>query len=282
MVVNDLADFEPEYVLKGRDHSFAVGLRSRWRYACASIFAYYRQVNPNGPQPLDYISYAKTDLEGSDDRAHINALGNAKRAVHLTIDAILRLWALDRAFASKGFPLKADLLARLEVFPTRLIRSLNHRRNIMEHEYTVVTQEEAADFVDVAEMFVRLALPYTFHATTAAYVGLLNDDVCYEWKLNHSDCTAEHWQVDTDAYMVTEFGLIHYNLSSRNCRKLIETIPLRQEERDRWLPALNLFSYLSMKTIYRLPIKYDEPGDGMRFVESTSVWARSSKEETAQ
>jgi len=278
--MNDLADLEPEYVLRGRDPSFAIGLRSRCRYACGRIFAYYHQVNPNGPQPLDYISYAKTDLEGSDNRAHINALGNAKRAVHLTIDAILRLWALDRAFSKKGFPLKADLLVKLEVFPTRLIRSLNHRRNIMEHEYTAVTQE-AADFVDVAEMFVRLALPYTFHATTAAYVGLLDDDICYEWRLNHSDFTAERWQVDADSYMVSEFGRIHHNLSSRNCRNLIETIPLRQEERDHWLPVLNLFSYLSMKAIYRLPIKYDEPGDGMRFVESSYGLVHSGKEETA-
>jgi len=282
MAVNNLADLEPEYVLRGRDPGFAVGLRSHWRYACTHIFACYRQVNPNGPQPLDYISYAKTDLEDSGDRARINALGNAKRAVHLTIDAMLRLWALDKAFASKDFPRKADLLAKLEVFPTRLVRSLNHRRNIMEHEYTAVTQEEASDFVEVAEMFVRLALPYTFHATTAAYVGLLNDDACYEWELNHNDFTIEYWQVDTDTYITTEVGPIHHNLSSRNCRKRLESIPLCQNECDRWLPVLNLFSYLSMKAIYCLPIKHDEPGDGMRFVESTYyMWVPSSKEETA-
>lgn len=269
-----LQDLEPEYLLAGRDPSLTRGYRSQFRYACERFYAYSHRINTTGPDPIDYIEYAKRNLEMNADCGPIDALGNAKRAVHLMTDALFRLWALNRGYARMGFPVKADLLSDLGAFPTRLVRSLNAQRNLMEHEYTPVDASEAADFVDVAELFIRVSLPHAFHATTAAYVGLFNDHACYEWRLNHKDSTAERWQVESDSYVESDLGPVHFNLSSQNHRTLIEAIPLRPAERNRWIPVLSLLAHLSLKAICCRPFKHYEPDDEpFGIIETSAIWA---------
>lgn len=50
-----------------------------------------------------------------------------------------------------------------EAFPTRLIESLNQRRNILEHEFQLVARDEAEALVEMAELFLVLA--YAFSAS---------------------------------------------------------------------------------------------------------------------
>ena len=68
-------------------------------------------------------------------RSPINAVANAKRAIHLCIDAFLRIYCLGKWASRKPFPVVLGLLSDLGAFPTRLVHSLNRRRNLIEHEY---------------------------------------------------------------------------------------------------------------------------------------------------
>lgn len=99
----DISTLRDGYLLRDTDPSFAVGHRANLVYAVESLSAGLNKVNSRGPDPLDYLEYAKRDLTTPDTRGAINALGNAKRAIHLSIDALLKLWGLTD-FARANFP----------------------------------------------------------------------------------------------------------------------------------------------------------------------------------
>lgn len=111
----------------------------------------------NRPTPKMYMSFATVDLGESDtDRARVNALANAKRAIQYQIEIIAVAFGLHKLPAGKRsyFPQKLEFCKRCGVIGPRILDKLNRVRNQMEHEYYIPARDEVENFVDVTELFL--------------------------------------------------------------------------------------------------------------------------------
>jgi hypothetical protein len=106
--------------------------------------------------PKQYLAFARTDLNQRGPRGRVNALGNAKRALHGQIDSILYcagLWDLARK-RRWDFPTKTALLQDLQIVAPAVLSRVNRLRNHVEHEYSIPGDlDRLVDFVDVVELF---------------------------------------------------------------------------------------------------------------------------------
>jgi hypothetical protein len=109
------------------------------------------------PYPRTYFEFAVADLESEDTkRSCVNALSNAKRALHFQIDLIAQAFGIREVASPKklSFPQKLQFCINCGVIGPRILRKLNRVRNAMEHEYYIPNKEETEDFVDVVELFL--------------------------------------------------------------------------------------------------------------------------------
>jgi hypothetical protein len=111
---------------------------------------------PAGLTPSDYLVFAENDLEeGRTQRHLINAISNAKRALHLEVETICNAFGLQALKKkSKNFPQKLDFLGKCGIVKRRLFEKMNNLRNVVEHEYYVPDSSEVEDFIDVVTLFV--------------------------------------------------------------------------------------------------------------------------------
>ena len=251
------------YSIRKKDSDFAIGRRSNLRFALGNSFAYFTSLNSKGPEPHEYLEFAKRDISQGDLHGAINALGNSKRAIHLIVDGFLKILGLEILFKRANFPDKLDIIQLLGAFPVRTIQSLNTRRNLVEHEYSEIHPNEVADFVDIAEMFLLLAYPLLSNMTVSTYVGFENDSRCFEWRLDLTNkLISEHEILNFDTLDVDNVK-VPYNISTNNeSKRFIKTTKIEKANREDWLELLDLLVYLSRKNVYKLP-KPDEYGQGL-------------------
>jgi hypothetical protein len=228
------------------------------------------QINPRGPEPFEYIEYAKSDLASGNEHGYIDALGHAKRAVHLIMEALLKVWGLDTAYGKANFPDKLKIMQEMKAFPTRMIGHLNRKRNLVEHEYISVKNQEAADFVDIAEMFLLLSYPFIKHAVIGAYVGLENDDRCIEWKIAFPKREIHVSVVSSEKFIDTPIGRIHYNIGDKNKRSVQSVMPIKRINFKEWIPFLDFFVYFTRRSAVMLPVP-DDRGHGF-FISYHHSW----------
>lgn len=129
------------------------------------------------PYPRTYFEFAIADLESEDSRRScVNALSNAKRALHFQIDLIAQAFGIHKLASSKNlpFPSKLDFCVNCGVVGPRILRKLNRVRNAMEHEYYMPGKEETEGFADVVELF--LAATDRFIRSFPDYVDLSLED----------------------------------------------------------------------------------------------------------
>lgn len=101
-----------------------------------------------------YLKFAESDLlDGESERHLVNALTNAKRALHLRMEDV----CLGFGFASYGgvhsFPRMAEYISKIGVTAPRVLNRLNQLRNQVEHEYLVPSRLEVETFIDVTSLF---------------------------------------------------------------------------------------------------------------------------------
>ncbi|AKM31473.1 hypothetical protein AB870_17125 [Pandoraea faecigallinarum] len=101
-----------------------------------------------------YLKFAESDLsEGESERHLVNALTNAKRALHLRMEDV----CLGFGFASFGerrsFPRMVEFLSKVGVTAPRILNRLNQLRNQVEHEYLAPHRSEVETFIDVTSLF---------------------------------------------------------------------------------------------------------------------------------
>jgi hypothetical protein len=109
--------------------------------------------------PFEYLEFARQDLETSEDaRNTINAVGNAKRALHLQVETICNGYGYKAK--SNDFPPKLNFLREIGVVAPKVLEKLNKIRNRIEHDYYCPTVEEANDFIDVVELFLYATLSF--------------------------------------------------------------------------------------------------------------------------
>ena len=106
--------------------------------------------------PSDFLSFADSDLEetgGFEEQALINALSNAKRALHCQVDSILYALGLRGVTASWNLPRRLELLSVLGVATRPALARVNESRNVTEHEYAIPAESEVRLFLDVVVLF---------------------------------------------------------------------------------------------------------------------------------
>ncbi len=107
----------------------------------------------------EFLRFAREDLRDSTQRARVNALSNAKRAVENRVDTLLYAYGL-RSHAKRerwNYPTKAEKLREAGVFvPEALRNMITSARNDLEHEYRIPREgKDVANSVDVAQLFLR-------------------------------------------------------------------------------------------------------------------------------
>ena len=100
--------------------------------------------------PCDFIRYAEQDLNDNDDRAIVNAISNAKRAIDCRTDMILKALNISSSLIKKS---KFDVLQEFGIVASRIIKKIRKVKNLMEHEYILPKIEVAEDAVDIAMLF---------------------------------------------------------------------------------------------------------------------------------
>jgi hypothetical protein len=129
---------------------------------------YYRGIEPIPPSwekvplkknlsPRVYFDFAQADLhDKSTSRSRVNALSNAKRALHYQVDLISRALGIEQLETKKrlDFPHKLDFCKECGISSPSIIRRLNKIRNVVEHDYIIPTITQVQDYMDVVELFL--------------------------------------------------------------------------------------------------------------------------------
>jgi hypothetical protein len=111
-----------------------------------------------------YLGFARTDFRQRSARGFVNALGNAKRALHCQVDSVLYstgFWnrATERRW---DFIAKTDLLTELKIATPNVLRRINRLRNQVEHHYSIPGDaKQLEDFIDIVELFIASTRGFT-------------------------------------------------------------------------------------------------------------------------
>ena len=111
-----------------------------------------------GVRPSSYLEFANQDLaDGRSPRHLINAVSNAKRALHLEVETLCNKFGRN-ALNKKRFDNFPNLLRFIEkcgIVDGRIFNKINGLRNLVEHQYVIPSDEEAENFIDVVDLFLR-------------------------------------------------------------------------------------------------------------------------------
>jgi hypothetical protein len=183
-------------------------------------------------------------LLSKDVRGSINAIGNAKRAVHLLIESLLEISGLSHDFSAKSFPQKLEVIEKAEFFPTVLIKNLNEERNIIEHEYQKISYEEANKFVAVAEMLQLLCYPILKHFINGVHIGIEEDDRDIFLYLEQSTGKLVLLACENAECFESEIGKIYYHFPREEKNAgLIDSYELKLQTINEWLPYFSTLVY---------------------------------------
>jgi hypothetical protein len=104
-----------------------------------------------GISPDDFLAFAERDIQGSDTRAFVNGLSNAKRAIDAQTDIVLKCLGIS---ADKIGKPKIQLLNDIGIMAPRIIKKIRDTRNFLEHEYRAPTKAQVQDAIDIATLFI--------------------------------------------------------------------------------------------------------------------------------
>ncbi len=107
--------------------------------------------------PDDFLSFAEDDLQSRTGHRLINCLSNIKRALDCQVDSLLYAFGAYKKAQKQGwnFTRKIEWLKSLEVLTPPILRKINKRRNLLEHEYRKPKEEEVEDALDVVKLFIE-------------------------------------------------------------------------------------------------------------------------------
>ena len=107
--------------------------------------------------PLDFLKFAKEDFNEKNTRNLVNALSNIKRAINCQIDQILFIFG----FSKKRwkFPEKIEFIKDIGIISPEIIKKINKKRNLIEHEYDIPSSEGVSDAIGIAELFIESVKP---------------------------------------------------------------------------------------------------------------------------
>lgn len=112
---------------------------------------------PKQITPHAYLEFSQVDLEsGTDTRSNVNALSNAKRALHFQVELLAKSFGIEGLSrkASQGFQNHLEFCGHCGLTTPKIVQRMNRVRNLTEHEYYLPNRSEAEDFVDVVSLFI--------------------------------------------------------------------------------------------------------------------------------
>jgi hypothetical protein len=109
----------------------------------------------DSPAAEDYLNYARQDLaEGINPRNLINALSNAKRALHLRMEDVCLGFGAVSLKKLRNFHALSDYLKKCGLPSLAVLEKLNKARNETEHDFAIPEQEMVEIYIDVAHLFL--------------------------------------------------------------------------------------------------------------------------------
>jgi hypothetical protein len=112
---------------------------------------------PKNSSPRVYLNFARSDFsESATSRGRVNALANAKRALHFQVDLITNALGINKLHNAKhlSFPQKIAFCRDCGVTSPSILQKLNRVRNKAEHEYSIPTKTQVCDYIDIIELFL--------------------------------------------------------------------------------------------------------------------------------
>ena len=107
------------------------------------------------PSAEDYLSFARQDLlDGATPRHLINALSNAKRALHMRMEDICLGFGAVSLNKLKNFHALSEYIKKCGLPSLSVLEKLNKERNNTEHDFTIPKQEMVEIYIDVAHLFL--------------------------------------------------------------------------------------------------------------------------------
>ena len=128
---------------------------------------------PNIIKPLEFLAWAKTDLKGSEKRARGNALSNIKKAIHSRIDEIINSTHI--VYAKDWDPRigtvdKLEILKKLDIGYTSIVKIITEIRNAYEHKYILPTKEITRAYYEATELWLN----NSYDKIITARLGIVN------------------------------------------------------------------------------------------------------------
>lgn len=141
------------------------------------------------------LDFAIADLKDGDVAASasprhlVNALSNAKKALHLRLEDVCLGFGCGSLKSVKSFPKLIAYARNCGVVAPHVLERLNSRRNMVEHEFDVPKKEDVENFVDVVQLFLavtdrwelRMPEDVDYHGTAAASNGSLLRGLHFDW-----------------------------------------------------------------------------------------------------
>lgn len=141
------------------------------------------------------LDFAIADLKDGDVAASasprhlVNALSNAKKALHLRLEDVCLGFGCGSLKSVKSFPKLIAYARNCGVVAPRVLERLNSRRNMVEHEFDVPKKEDVENLVDVVQLFLavtdrwefRMPVHVDYYGTAAASNGSLLRGLHLDW-----------------------------------------------------------------------------------------------------
>lgn len=107
------------------------------------------------PSAEDYLEYARLDLaDGTESRNLINALANAKRALHMRMEDVCLGFGCVSLSRVKNFHLLSEYILKCGLPSPSVLEKFNKLRNITEHSYEIPSLEMVEIYTGVAHLFL--------------------------------------------------------------------------------------------------------------------------------
>jgi hypothetical protein len=135
-----------------------------------------------------YLEFAKSDLEdGKNSRNFVNAVSNAKRALHYQVDALSKAFGWENLKERNNLPTKLEFLSKCGVAAPNIIRRVNKFRNTIEHDYYFPTEEETEEYLDIVELYLMATHKIATEFPDRPGAELRSSDDEYEKEWNYPD-----------------------------------------------------------------------------------------------
>jgi hypothetical protein len=115
--------------------------------------------------PRSFLKFAESDYRKKYPHHMVNALSNTKRAIECQLDSLLYAFGLfGKAQKERwSFRKKADSLSHLGILAPDILKKINRKRNLLEHEYRPPEKPEVEDALDVAKLFIEYTDKFLSH-----------------------------------------------------------------------------------------------------------------------